>query len=375
MNMNRLPNIVYNSHSLNEITSLFYSDAFKNNKYISKQDFLDYSRYDYALFPTYLSDLKEIHRAKSQNPNIKVGIIDPRSSDIKQYVSESDFLIVDSIEMEDFFLKYNKPIFRYYEYPKCIKSTKLNFEKKQRYIIGYHGNKIHLTSMYPGITSALENLAQDYDIELWVIYNIKDLGKWNYGLPKNLKIRHIQWHENVYNEELSNVDIGLIPTSMPLNTKSSRIVRVNSFFNDTDDDYIIRFKMPSNPGRMIVFWKLGIPVVADFLPSHFQFIKEGVNGLLASSSAGWYHSIRKLIENKELRKSISLNAQDDYDHLFCHNVQNNRFMKFLENFPDNLPKNNYKLNRNFIDDTYMKNANLFEKFSKIKSKIYENIRS
>ena len=69
-------------------------------------------------------------------------------------------------------------------------------------------------------------------------------------------------------------------------------MRVNSFFNDTDDDYIIRFKMPSNPGRMIVFWKLGIPVVADFLPSHFQFIKEGVNGLLASSSAGWYHSIR-----------------------------------------------------------------------------------
>ena len=97
-----------------------------------------------------------------------------------------------------------------------------------------------------------------------------------YGLPKNLKTRHIQWHENVYNEELSNVDVGIIPTSMPLNTKSSRIVRVNSFFNDTDDDYIIRFKMPSNPGRMIVFWKLGIPVVADFLPSHFQFIREGL---------------------------------------------------------------------------------------------------
>ena len=133
--------------------------------------------------------------------------------------------------------------------------------------------------------------------------------------------------------------------------------------------------MPSNPGRMIVFWKLGIPVVADFLPSHFQFIKEGVNGLLASSSSGWYHSIRKLIENKELRKSISLNAKDDYDHHFCHNVQNKRFMNFLENFPDNFPRNNYKLNRSFIDDTYMKNANLFEKFSKIKSKIYENIRS
>ena len=75
------------------------------------------------------------------------------------------------------------------------------------------------------------------------------------------------------------------------------------------------------------------------------------------------------------RRTMGRTSDDDYDHLFCHNVQNNRFMKFLENFPDNLPKNNYKLNRNFIDDTYMKNANLFEKFSKIKSKIYENIRS
>ena len=57
-----MQNIIYNSHSTNKITSLFYADAFKDNKYISKQDFSDYSKYDYALFPTYLSDLKEIHR-------------------------------------------------------------------------------------------------------------------------------------------------------------------------------------------------------------------------------------------------------------------------------------------------------------------------
>ena len=92
-------------------------------------------------------------------------------------------------------------------------------EKRKLLVIGYHGNKIHLTAMYPKITSALALLAEDFNIEFWAVYDV-GLGRWNIGVPKGLKVRHIQWHENVYSEEMANIDIGIVPSTMPVRGKA-----------------------------------------------------------------------------------------------------------------------------------------------------------
>jgi glycosyltransferase involved in cell wall biosynthesis len=323
---------------------------------------------------TYEEDLKEMLRAKSLNPDLRVGIIDPRGSNIKSYVEASDFLVIDSLEMSDFFVKFGKPMFRYFEYPDAPKIRKEHKDKK-KIIIGYHGNKLHLQSMYPHVTTALEVLSNNYDIEFWVVYNVKTLGKWKFATPKNVKIRHIQWHEKVYEEDLAEVDIGLVPSMMPITENDRRNASKNSYFNENRDDYILRFKMPSNPGRMIIFWKLGIPVVADFLPSHLEFIRDGRNGLLAQSSAGWYHAIKKLIDCHKLRQKISNEALLDFEKYFCHKEQNKNFMKFIEHFPLMKQDCYPSLSRSFKDETYMKNAKYFEKFEIIKSKIFKYVKS
>ena len=71
-----------------------------------------------------------------------------------------------------------KDILIYYISPIVKPATKLSFDKKNKIILGYHGNKIYLNSMFPRITNAINMLAIDYDVELWAMYNIDVLGKW-----------------------------------------------------------------------------------------------------------------------------------------------------------------------------------------------------
>ena len=53
----------------------------------------------------------------------------------------------------------------------------------------------------------------------------------------------------------------------------------------------------------MVFFQLGIPVIADFTPCHFD-IKFNETGYLALSKEGWLYALNKL-KNVETRKRIS----------------------------------------------------------------------
>lgn len=287
----------------------------------------DFTDADYAFFMTYPADLKELKRVKEQYPRLKTAIIDPRGEQALPYLKYCDFLIMDSIEMRDYFSKFSIPIFTYYEFP-LFSAVPKEHKAKDRIIIGYHGNKVHLTAMFPKITSALRILAQENNIEFWAIYDYEGLGYWNIGVPAGVKIRHIQWHSEVYSEEMLDIDIGIVPSTMPVNT----LPKVSRFFLDSPEDYVIKFKMPSNPGRLAVFAKLGIPVVADFLPTHFQFIREGQSGFLADSTGAWYHALKKLIESAPLRSQIADNMSKEFNKALDFEQQNVGLFNWLTQF-------------------------------------------
>ena len=74
----------------------------------------------------YSEDLEEISKAKQDNPDILVGIIDPKSKEsVMPNLNQIDFFIVDSIEMSDFWQDFGRPIFTYYEYPHLIQRLKI----------------------------------------------------------------------------------------------------------------------------------------------------------------------------------------------------------------------------------------------------------
>jgi glycosyltransferase involved in cell wall biosynthesis len=331
--MNKIKNIVFNTYYKDAAASMFYIEGMKGLNNITFFDYGNYSKYDIALFMTYKKDLEELKRTKKENKLLIIGLLDPRGLQVEEYLEYVDFLVVDSIEMKDFFSKYNLPIFTYYEYANIPLVNKIH-KQKDKIILGYHGNKIHLTAMFPEITSAIELLAQKYDIELLAMYNIEQLGIWDIGVPKNIEVKHIQWNMENYTKILSEVDIGLAPACMPIKQGTRKKSIISRFFNDTEDDYLIKFKMPSNPGRLIVFAKLGIPVVADFLPSNLQFVKDEENGFIAYSTGGWYKALEKLIKSSELRQEVSDNMLKVFDKYFDYSSQNIKFTLFLNKLED-----------------------------------------
>jgi len=317
--------IVFNTQQPYAPCSMFYTAAFQGIDDLVFYD-NDFASYDVALFMTY--DHEQIKHVKRRFPQLKVGIIDPRSSKVYDSTQYCDFIVIDSIEMEDFWRMSGKPIFRYIEYPN-IPYVKKVHEQKDKIIIGYHGNQIHLACMAENVTPALSALGKKYNIELLVMHNgSPPRGNENW-IPDNVSVRHIPWSMENYIHELGHSDIGIVPNNKIHDVSTKLLTKTNNNFNYTDDDYSLRFKMPSNPGRYVIFGKLGIPVVADFYPSALQYLKNDV-GFVAHSKAGWHHCLEQLIISYNLRQKMGDKLQSLVREEFDFELQNKKLISFLK---------------------------------------------
>lgn len=360
--------LAYLSRDLSKPASKFYYEALALSLEILLNPELDES-FDFIFVPSYPDDLELILKAKRRAPKAKIGIIDPRSSSLSHFFQEAHFFVVDSLEMEDYFRCWNIPIIRYYEFPKFIANRKVH-SAKEKIILGYHGNKLHLTSFQTSIRWALEHLGLEYELELWVIYNIKNLGKWSVGVPNNIKVKHIQWSETIYNEVLPRIDIGLSPNLVPIPTFAQVLSTLTSkrFFNKSNDDYYTSFKMPSNRGRIIVFQAYGIPVVSDFIPSACEAIAHGKTGYLAHSVEGWYWCLKQLIESADLREKFSIDGYKKYMEEYSFDAQNRTLLEELETL-SKMTLNSRKLEVNkggILDRLALHVVGVIEKYKKIK---------
>ena len=330
--------IVFNTREPHAAASLFYQQAFQG---IEEMDFYnrDFSAYDVALFMTY--DYTEIEQIKKSFPHLKIGIIDPRIPAVLNATPYCDFLIVDGVEMEDFWRVSQKPIFRYVEYPRfsldekeknSIREFKLKLRtasphNSDKIYIGYHGNSHHLMEGAHTLSPALADLGKKYNIELLLMHNnppAKFEEQYKKSLPARVKTRCVPWSMNNYKQFLALSDIGIVPNNLGLLPKSP------STTGDPNTDYCLSFKMTSNPGRFIVFGVLGIPVVADFFPSSLQYLQNG-RGFVAHSQAGWYHCLEELIISPTLRQEMGGNLHTLVKERFDFKIQNEKLVSFLEN--------------------------------------------
>ena len=311
--------------SPNAACSMFYADAFRGVDEITLyDDALDL--YGIVLVMTYDHNL--IKHIKHNFPHIKIGIIDPRSSEVYESTKLCDFIIVDSIEMEDYWRVSKKPIFRYVEYPNIPYMKKIH-EDKSKITVGYHGNQGHLDCMSENVTPALSELGKKYKLELLVMHNgTTPTGKEKWH-PDNITVTHIPWSMENYVRGLFQCDIGIVPNNLIHDVSVRNMVKISTGFNYNDDDYSLRFKMPSNPGRFVVFGKLGIPVVADFYPSALQYLK-GDTGFVAHNESGWHYCLEKLITSKELRQKMGDSLQLLTMNEFDFKLQNKKLISFLE---------------------------------------------
>ena len=325
-----------------ELSNLLHKKGYT----VGLNDWKNYDLYDVVIFMPYDAKISEARKA---NPSILVGIADPKLSNEKQKIvaREADFLMVSSIEQRDKFLEYNSNVFIYYMFPNIIIEKKEHVKKK-KLVLGYHGNKVHLHCASPHLMDALDKLSEKYNLEFWVIYNIELLGKWEYGLPKNIKVRHIQWSENIYDTIFKDVDIGIVPNLIPNNFKNN-LSFVNRLFMNDKEDYFIRYKYSSNPGRQYIFAMKHIPMVSEMYPSSSQFLFHGTSGELVSSAYGWYNSIEKLIKFENIRNEYAGKAYESFMQYGNKDIVIEQLLDFINKIDleskkvvFNHKKNNYK---------------------------------
>lgn len=300
------------------------SDLKKLNHFVQQDYYENYQNFDIAIVKS--SDFL-VDQLREGNSRIKIGLVHPSNltKDLVRELKNADFIISGSIEESDIYLKYNPNIFilPHIEKYTCIGKK---HTKKDTYIIGYHGNKMHLEEFYPKITLALEKLSHEFKITFKAIYNIEKLGLWEKGRPK-IPIQDIQWDWSSCIHECNLCDVGIVNCFVPIEESKEKAILIEK--ENFRNDYIVRYKSSSNAGRAFVFAQAGVPVIADMTPENCQFIFHNYNGFLVHSEYAWYHYLKVLLTDATLRQKFSNNSRAIFTKKFDRLTYVKNFISFL----------------------------------------------
>jgi len=270
--------------------------------------------YESKINPSNIKHYDVFIHGKTDKPNIihkRInGIITPCKDNIK-ILKLMDFIIVGSIEEKESLIEHNKNCFLFPQIEKMYLNVEPKIHlKKNKIIIGYHGNQYHLNHMNCGLKSALEELHKEFNIEL--IFICSSNKEWREGKP-NIPTVFKKWDIKTIINDIKTFDIGIIPNISEINMNNK--LDNNNKLGKYNTDYIIRFKNKSNIGRALVLFQCGIPVVADITPSNMHILANPDNGYAVVSKYGWYTAIKDLI-NVDKRNFISKNAYNEYKRLY-----------------------------------------------------------
>lgn len=155
--------------------------------------------------------------------------------------------------------------------------------------IGGLGNAVYLERL----TTILRELDTKHDFELLLVggEDIYDL-----DFPDTFCKRQL-WTADAERAALTKSDIGLMPL-------------VNK-----------KFELGKCAFKIIQYFSAYMPVVASPVGMNEEVVKDNNNGFLADTEQQWKQSLEALIEDRELRKHMALNARNDYEQRFKPSVQ------------------------------------------------------
>jgi len=160
---------------------------------------------------------------------------------------------------------------------------------------GSHSTVQHLDTL----RSALAKLAQRESIRLRVI------GTPNYQI-EGVEFETIMWRSETEVEDLSAVDIGIMP--LP-------------------DDNWARGKCGA---KALQFMAMGIPTVCSPVGVNTDIIQDNENGLIANSEEEWIEKLSLLIRSRELRARLGKAGRQTIEQRFSAAVQAPRVHEVLE---------------------------------------------
>lgn len=219
----------------------------------------------------------------------------------KTLIGFADFVIAGNKYLADYASLFNNQV---HIIPTTIDTT-------------YHNNKIKKLTNQPicigwtGTATTIKHFetAVPFLLKLKLKYKdqiyFKVIGESKYS-NKDLDITGTQWNLETEIEDLSELDIGIMP--LP---------------NDEWSQGKCGFKG-------LQYMALAIPTIMSPVGVNKDILENGVNGFLADSESDWLAIISKLIESKSLRTQIGLAGRKTIEEKYSVEANKNKYLRCLQ---------------------------------------------
>lgn len=176
--------------------------------------------------------------------------------------------------------------------------NKFKVQKSGKAVVGWTGS--HSTLKYlDRLLPVIRKLQDVAEFTFLVIADKKpefELKDWKF----------VSWNAGTEIEDLIKIDIGLMP--LPENAWSEGKCGF----------------------KLIQYLALGIPALADPVGVNNDIIDHGLNGFLCATDDEWYHGIKTLIQNMDMRRDMGIKGRKKVESEYSINSVQDRFLDLFE---------------------------------------------
>jgi glycosyltransferase involved in cell wall biosynthesis len=170
--------------------------------------------------------------------------------------------------------------------------------KDHKIVIGWTGTFSSIPYI-DSIKDALIELYQENPFKLLLITNF------NYSFPE-VDLEVVRWDVESEIEQLQRIDIGIYPVTLD------------------------QWTLGKGGLKVIQYMSIGIPSVATNHGTACDIIENGVNGFLVDSQQEWIESLKKLMDDLELRKIIGNSARMHAEANYSLKSVESKYLKVLD---------------------------------------------
>jgi glycosyltransferase involved in cell wall biosynthesis len=165
-------------------------------------------------------------------------------------------------------------------------------------IIGWSGSHTTVPHL-DGLKPVLEHLRKER------AFRLKVIGATAYAVA-GVDVEAIRWRAATEVEDLSGIDIGIMPLPDDPWTRLRTHLKVRQYMG------------------------LGIPLVASPVGVNSEIIGDGVNGFLAATPDEWIDKLKRLLDDGELRKTMGARARKTIEEQYSANVWAPRVLAIMD---------------------------------------------
>lgn len=197
---------------------------------------------------------------------------------LKENIAAADVVTTSTPDLAAVVSRFNRNV---RVLPNCVPSVLLQGERQEvadgKIVVGWQGSPTHRQDWHQ-VHDALGRILVEYPNVTLKVFGV-DYTK---GLPQG-QVQFVPWTRNMAEHftRLGALDIGLAPVRRTAFNRSKSHLKA------------------------LEYMALGVPVIATAYAPYDRLIDNGRNGLLVSGGRSWYHAIKLLVEDEQLRRDLS----------------------------------------------------------------------